>query len=165
MKNTKRLAACSLVVSLCTVCMLLGALLELGMYLSPMLSAIALIPLGQKYGKKYHLMAWIASSVLCLILVPNPEQNLLFLAFFGWYPAARASLQKLKKPLRILVKLLLFNVTMIAVEALVMLVLVPEVMGAGLLLAFLILMNILMVCFDRLLPWMELLLARLTKYL
>ena len=165
MIRTKRLAACSLTVALCTVCMLLGALLELGIYAAPMLSSVALIPIGLKYGKKYQLTAWIAASLLCMILVPNAEQNLLFFGLFGWYPAARTAFQKLKKPLRILVKLLLFNVIIIAVEALVMLVLVPEVMGIGLLAAFLLLMNILMFCFDRLLPLMELLAMRLIKYL
>ena len=165
MIRSKRLAACSLVASLSVVVMLLGAVLELGIYAAPLICAVALLPIGQKYGTKYQLLVWAAVSLLSFILVPNPEQNLLFFGFFGWYPIARPKLQRLPKVLRTVVKLLLFNAVMIAVEALVMLVLVPEIMGAALLLVFLALMNILLLCFDRILPLAEILMSRLAKYI
>ena len=165
MIRSKRLAACSLVASLCVVVMLLGALLELGIYAAPLICAVALLPIGQKYGTKYQLLVWAAVSLLSFILVPNPEQNLLFFGIFGWYPIARPALQRFPRMLRIVFKLALFNAVVIAVEALVMLVLVPEMMGAELMILFLVLMNILLLCFDRLLPLAEILMARLTKYI
>jgi len=165
MIRSKRLAACALVTSLCVVVMLLGAVLELGIYAAPMVCAVALLPVGQKYGRKYQLLVWLAVSLLSFMMVPNPEQNLLFFGIFGWYPIARPVLQRFPRMLRIVFKLALFNAVVIAVEALVMLVLVPESMGLGLMLVFILLMNILFLCFDRILPLAEYFMTRLIKYI
>ena len=165
MIRTKRLAACSLVTAFCVVVMLLGALAELGMYAAPLAAAIALMPIGTKYGVKYHLLAWLAVSLLSLILVPNAEQNLLFLGIVGWYPVIRPRLQRRPKMLRLLLKLLLFNAVLLAVEAIVMLVLGGELLGPWLMILFLLLMNILLFVFDRLIPIAEILLRRLLPYL
>ncbi|MBQ4040946.1 MAG: hypothetical protein IJC91_07420, partial [Oscillospiraceae bacterium] len=132
--------------------MLLGAVLELGMYAAPLLAGICLLPYGQKYGIKYQIIVYLAVSFLSFILVPNIEQNLMFAGLFGWYPALRPALQGLSKLPRIVVKLLIFNVTIIAIEALVMLVLVPEVLGGGLIAALLVLGNITFILYDCIIP-------------
>lgn len=138
--------------AVCAVLMLLGAVLELGMYAAPLLAGICLLPYGQKYGIKYQIIVYLAVSFLSFILVPNIEQNLMFAGLFGWYPALRPALQGLSKLPRIVVKLLIFNVTIIAIEALVMLVLVPEVLGGGLIAALLVLGNITFILYDCIIP-------------
>lgn len=165
MKESKRLAACSLMVSLTVVLMVLGAVLELGTYAAPMLASLCLIPVGQRYGKKYQTLLWLAASGLSFLLVPNPEQNLMFFGVFGWYPIVRSRIQKLPLLGRVTVKFLAFNMVMLAIEALVMLVLIPETMSTGMLAAFLILMNVLFFCYDYLLPLMERLVHRFERYL
>ena len=66
MRNTaKRMALCAMLAALCVVLMVLGAVLELGMYAAPMLAGLLFIPVGQKYGKKYHGILFVASSLLC----------------------------------------------------------------------------------------------------
>ena len=128
--STKRMATCSMMAALSVVLMVLGAILELGMYACPLFAGLCFIPIGQKYGRKYHITLYVASSILCFLMVPNMEENLMFAGLFGWYPIVRPSLQKLPKILRWICKLAIFNVVVIAIEWLVMAILVPEVMGA-----------------------------------
>ena len=149
--------------AVCVVLMLLGAVLELGMYAAPLLAGVCLIPYGRKYGTKHQLIVFAAVSLLSFILVPNVEQNLMFAGFFGWYPMLRPALGKIPKGLRITVKLLIFNAVIIAIEALVMLVLVPEALGSVLTVLLLVLGNVTFLLYDFVLPVLELRLNRIMK--
>ena len=160
MGNTKRLAVCSMVGAVCVVLMLLGSILDLGMYAVPLFVGLFLIPIGEKYGRKYQTMLWIVIGILSFMLVPNVEQNLMFFGLFGWYPILYPTLQKLPKLLRVIVKLALFNGVVIAIEALVILVLVPEVLGAGILSVLLLMGNVIFLLYDLLIPKMNFLLRR-----
>ena len=164
MRNqTKRMATCAMMTALCVVLMWLGAILELGMYVAPLFAGLCLIPIGQKYGSKYQLTVGVASSLLSLMLVPNIEQNLLYVGLFGWYPVLRPKLQKLPKVLSFLAKLLIFNVVVIAIEALVICLLVPEALTAWMIVLLLVLANITFLAYDFLIPRMEILMSRITK--
>lgn len=160
---SKRISVCSMMAAVGVVVMLLGAVLGLGMYVCPVIVGLCLIPIGRDYGTKYQIMLWIVISILSFILVPNPEENLMFAGLFGWYPALWPKLQKLPKLLRLLLKLLLFNVIVIAIEALVMLVLVPEIMGTAMLLVLLVLGNIVFLLYDKLIPRFDIIARRYLK--
>lgn len=151
--------------ALSVVLMVLGAVLELGMYACPLFAGLCFIPIGQKYGRKYHITLFAASSLLCFLMVPNMEENLMFAGLFGWYPIVRPSLQKLPKVLRWIAKLAIFNVVVIAIEWLVMTVLVPETIGGVLLWVLLLLGNITFLAYDFMIPKVEVLLGRIGKLL
>ena len=159
MRKSRTMATCAMVSALCVVLMILGGILELGMYAAPMFAGLCLIPVGKLFGKKYQIMVWITVSALCFLLVPHAEQNLIFAAFFGWYPIVRSRLEKLPRGISFLCKLLVFNGSIIAIEALVMLVLVPEILGGGFLAVLLILANITFVLYDFVIPKMEIILG------
>ena len=161
--SAKRMAMCAMMAALCVVLMLLGAVLELGMYAAPLLAGLLLIPIGKAYGKKYHWMLFAVAAVLCFLLVPNIEQNLVFVSLFGWYPILRPLLQKLPKVLRLPVKLVIFNGLIIAIEALVMLVLAPEAMEGIFLWLLLALANVTFLAYDFMLPRLEGLLGKIIK--
>ena len=162
--ESKRLAACSMTAALCVVLMWLGFVLEIGIYLSPIVSGFLLIPVRKQYGYKYLVAVLAASGLLSLILVPNAEQNLLYIGLFGWYPALRNHLHKLTALPAIAAKLVIFNAIVLLVETLVINVLAPEVIPswmAGLLLVF---ANIAFLLYDYLLPRIEMLLGRFSKF-
>lgn len=163
--STRRMAICSMMAALSVVLMVLGAVLELGMYACPLFAGLCFIPIGQKYGRKYHITLFVASSLLCFLMVPNMEENLMFAGLFGWYPIVRPSLQKLPKVIRWAAKLVIFNVVVIAIEWLVMTVLVPETIGGVLLWVLLILGNITFLAYDFMIPKVEVLLGRISKLL
>lgn len=162
-KNSKRIAVCGVTAALGVVIMLLGAVLGIGMYLAPMLVGACLIPIGREWGAKYQILLWAAISLLCLMLVSDLEENLMFLGLFGWYPILRPTLQKLSPVLRVVVKLLIFNVVVIALELLLLLVLAPESMGAAWTALLLILGNVTFLIYDFVIPKFELLAAKYLK--
>ena len=161
MNSSKRIAECGMMAALCVVIMLVGAWLGIGLYASPMFAGLFLIPPGRKYGRKYHLTLWLAVSVISLILVPEIEQNLMFLCFFGCYPIIQPYFHKIqRKWLRVAAKLLYFNIVILAVEGLVMYVLAPESMTAAVMIAFMVMFNFTFICYDFVAPRFELLLNR-----
>ena len=163
--SAKAMATCSMMAALSVVLMALGAVLELGMYACPLFAGLCFIPIGQKYGRKYHISLYVVSSILCFLLIPNMEENLMFAGLFGWYPIVRPSLQKLPKVLRWIAKLAIFNAVVVAIEWLVMTVLVPEAIGGILLWVLLILGNITFLAYDFMIPRLEVLVGRITKLL
>ena len=162
-RQSKQIAVCGITTALGVVFMSLGTFLELGMYLIPMLIGMFLASIGRAWGKKFQILLWLAIGLLCVILVPSPEQNLMFLGLFGWYPILRPTLQKLSKVLRIVVKFLIFNIIVIGLESLVILVLVPESLGTTLTILLLVLGNITFFVYDLAIPRFEILIANYLK--
>lgn len=163
MEQTKRLTVCAMMAAVSVVLMLLGAVLQLGTYAAPLLTGMALIPIGNRYGRKYQVMLWIVISVLCFMLIPAAEQNMMFAGLFGWYPIVYPTLQKLPRLLRMAVKLVLFNGVVIAMESALILLIAPEAMETGMVLLLLALGNVTFLLYDCLIPKTELILQRILK--
>lgn len=156
-EKSKRIAVCGVMTALGVVIMMLGAFLGIGIYLAPMLIGVCLIPIGREWGTKYHILLWIAISLLSVVLISNPEENLMFLCLFGWYPVLRPVLQKLTLILRVIAKLLIFNVIVIALELLLLWVLVPESIGTAWAVLLLVLGNVAFLIYDFAIPRFEIL--------
>ena len=163
MGQTKRLTMCAMMAAVSVVLMLLGAVLQLGTYAAPLLTGMVLIPIGDRYGRKYQVMLWLVISVLCFMLLPAAEQNMMFAGLFGWYPIAYPTLQKLPRLMRLPVKLLLFNGVVFAMEALLLWVIAPEAMELTMMLLLLALGNVTFLLYDYLIPKTELILRRIMK--
>ena len=141
--------------ALSIVILMVGASIGIGTYAAPMLAAPLLSPVGRAMGKKYHVLLWIAVSLLSFLLVADVEQNLMYLCLFGLYPIIRPWFHRQKKSLQIPLKLLYFNAVVVSMEALLMLVLVPEVFGLWANLLLLLMGNAVFFCYDRLIPRIE----------
>lgn len=152
MRQSKVIASCGMMAALSIVIMILGAALGLGLYVSPMLAGLCLIPIGNKFGAKYQWTLWAAVSLLSFLLVPEIEQNLLYLTLFGLYPILQPHFMRLPRRLILPCKLLYFNLVVVAVEALVMLLLVPEAITPVLAIALLTLGNALFLMYDFIVP-------------
>ncbi len=163
MNKSKRMAISGVFSALCVIIMFLGAVLELGMYTSPLLAGVILMLIGQKYGRKWHLSMFVAVSLLCLLLVPHMEANLMFMGFFGWYPIIRPDLQKLPKIPRITAKLIIFNLSIIIIEYLVITLFIPEVLTPWMTALLLALANIAFLMYDKAIPRLEYLMLRIGK--
>ena len=152
MKQSKIIATCGMMTALAVVIMIIGALMGIGMYVSPMFAGLCLVPVGEKFGKKYHICLWLAVSMLSFMLVPELEQNLMFVCVFGSYPILYSYFQKLSQKIRIVAKLLYFNVVIIALEYIIMTLLVPEVFEPIWLAVLLLGANFVFVCYDKIIP-------------
>lgn len=160
MKKTKAVATCGLLTALSVVLMLIGHIIDIGLYAAPMLAGLCLLPVGRNYGVRYQITVWLAISVLSFILVPNIEENLTFLLIFGLYPILRDRFSRLGKVIGTLVKFLYFNVIFTAIEMLMLFVIAPEAIDLPLMLLLLACGNLMFIAYDFILPKMEYLLNR-----
>lgn len=160
MKQSKLMATCGMTVALSVVIMLIGGILELGTFASPMVAGLLLMPVARQFGRKYQVCVWIAVSVLSFLLVPNVEADLMYLTLLGLYPVLYPNFQRLQGALRWICKLAFFNVVVIAVEALVVMLLIPEVLTGWMIALLLVLGNICFLLYDLILPRAEMILQR-----
>lgn len=113
MKNGARVALTGVVCALAVVVMLLTALPTMQIGLPVVAGALLIVPVVE-CGVRWGVTGYAATAVLSLILAPSMESKLLFLMFFGYYPVIKALIERLRaRPLRILLKLLLFNGAML----------------------------------------------------
>lgn len=154
-----RVALCGVLAALMAAILLLGTMIPGTTYLCPALAGAFLIPVLWELGIKAGLLVYGVVSLLSLLLTPDKEAALFFVLLFGWYPLLRPRLQHLKKkPLRGVVKFLLFNLSLLVIALLTVFVLgLPLVeeggpVGPAILMAgFLILGNVSFLLYDILL--------------
>ena len=106
-----RLAFCSIVAAAGTAVMLLTALLPIGTYALPALAGALLIPVVAEAGAGWAFRVYLAEALLTALLAADKEAALLFLLFFGYYPALKAVLERRlrSRALCAAVKLAVFN--------------------------------------------------------
>ena len=161
--KTRVLALGAILSALAVVVMMLGGLIPAATFCCPMLAGFLTIPILCECGAGMALCAWAAISILSCLLGPDKEAAAIYL-FLGWYPVLRPKLEKLRQPLRFLLKLLIFNCAVFAVYSLLLFVLGLESlraefsdMGKIMLLVTLVLGNGIFILFDFVLPRLELL--------
>ena len=158
-RRSFRVAFCGVMAGLMVALMLLGTLIPLSTYICPMLAGALAVPVVWELGKGSGWVLYAAVSVLSLILAPDKEAALLYVLLLGWYPVLRPGLMRItRRPVRILVKLLLFNAAVCAVYALLLFVFVsPDLQTeaaewtGGMLLGMLFLGNLTFLVYDQLL--------------
>lgn len=161
--SARPVAHCAITAALCVVIMLLGALLELGIYAAPLLAGLCFLPIGERFGRRWHICVYMVSAVLCVLFVPNMEENAMFIAIFGWYPILWPILQKLPFLLRWLCKLAIFNIAVITAEWLVLKFLAPELIDSVFMWILLGLGNVTFVVYDILIPKIQILLRQIFR--
>ena len=91
-----------------TALMLLGGVIPVFTYVSPLLASLFLIPVEHAAGRKAAAAVWVITSVLTLLLGADKEAAF-FYVFFGWYPLMKPVLDRIRgRRLRLLIKFLLF---------------------------------------------------------
>ena len=157
-KKSRRMALCGMMAALAVVVMLLGGVIPLATFCCPMFASLALLPILAESGRKWTVRTYAAVAALSLMLCPDKEAALLF-AFLGYYPAIKPALDRIgKKPLRIAAKLGVFNLAAGSMLLLIAFVLnmqaiVAEYAAMGVIggAAFVVLANVTMLMYDRML--------------
>lgn len=113
-KSSTQIALGGLSAALCLVVMLATALLPFATYALPALAGILLIPVAVELGIKTAWITYSAVSLLSLLIIPDRETALMFIAFFGYYPFLKLKLDRIKPfIIRVFLKLSIFNLTII----------------------------------------------------
>lgn len=157
-KNARRIAISGMMVALATGILLMGGVIPAATFCGPALAGLLLVPVLAEGGRRYALGAWLAISALGLMLCADKEAALLF-AFLGYYPAVKWPLEARLKPWpRLLAKLALWNASAGLMAALIFYVFRMEQviaeyreMSRIMLVAFILLANVTLLVYDRLL--------------
>ena len=113
--SPRKVAFGGIACALSLACMFLSALVPFAEYTCPALAGIILIALVVDFGRRTAWIAYAAVAVLTIFITPNKEAAMLFIAFLGYYPIAKSSIERLKSRIaEWAVKLLLFNTACIS---------------------------------------------------
>ncbi len=156
--QSRKIAFCGLMVALSVTLMLSGGLIPVATYCVPMACGVLLLPIMIEFGKKSAWSAYIAVSLLAVLLGIDKEAAF-FYVFLGYYPIVKWSIDRIQgKVFRLLIKLLIFNGAVLLMYAVLgfalnMDALVAEFsqMGAVLLVLFILMLNACLLLYDRLL--------------
>ena len=150
-------ALCGMAVAFSVVLMLLGAILPVAMFIAPALGGILIAVVQAECGARPAWTAYAAASVLGVLLVPDKETALFFVALLGYYPLVKPWFDRLRPAvLRVGAKLLLCNGSVLVLYG-VLLVFFPggqmadELQAAALVMAAVTLLigNVAFLLFDR----------------
>ena len=115
MKQSIKIAFCGVVSALGVVLMLFQGIEPIASIAVPALVGCLLIPVVAEAGLAWAFGTYGATAALTLLLAPDREAALIYLLFFGYYPALYAVLGRIpQKPLRYGAKLLVFNLAAVA---------------------------------------------------
>lgn len=157
-QQSRKIAFCGLMVALSVTLMLCGGLIPIATYCVPMACGALLLPVMIEYGKRSAWSTYAAVSLLSVLLGIDKEAAFFYM-FLGYYPILKWSIDRIKrKPLRLLAKLLIFNGSVLLMYAVLgfilnMDALVAEFsqMGMILLVLFILMLNVCLLLYDRLL--------------
>ncbi|MBR5226168.1 MAG: hypothetical protein IKV90_10985 [Clostridia bacterium] len=157
-KESSKIAFCGLMVALSVTLMLTGGLIPVATYCAPMAGGLLLLPVLLEYGKKAAWTAYAAVSLITLLLGVDKEAAFFYL-FLGHYPLLKWEIERIKnKKLHFPCKLLFFNIAVVSMYLMLgfvlnMQALIQEFtqMGAVLLAVFLLMLNVCLLLYDRLL--------------
>ena len=152
-----KMAFCGMLVALSVVLMLSGGLIPIATYCAPMFCALLLLPILMEYGKKAAWTAFAAVAMISLILGIDKEAAFFYL-FIGHYPLLKWEIERIKsKPKKNIIKLLVFNLSIALMylflgTVLGMHAVVAEFgeMNAAMLAVFLVMLNVCLLLYDRL---------------
>lgn len=93
---------------------LLGTVFPYATFALPAMAGLALVPVAIEAGRRWGWLTFAAVAALNLLLTPSLEAKILFVAFLGYYPLLKLSLDPLSPWVSWPVKFALFNATIIA---------------------------------------------------
>ncbi|MBR5090498.1 MAG: hypothetical protein IK093_13800 [Ruminiclostridium sp.] len=124
-------AFCGIVTALAAVFMFMSLIPSFA-YVVPAFAGIVIWTVSEHMSVKWAYLCYAATALLSVMLIPEPEANLFFIFFFGYYPTLCILLQKIKsKVLCFIVKLAIFNVAVVAAYQLLIILLSAEEMLEG----------------------------------
>ena len=109
-----RVALGGIVSAFCLMSMFLTGIFPLLYLVLPMISGVLLLIVVMEVSLQWAWVTYIAVGLLSLFVTYDKEAALIFILFFGSYPIFRNYLNRIKSgSVRTVIKLLLFNISMI----------------------------------------------------
>ena len=152
MKKTSYTTISGMVSALSVVIMLLTNIMPSMMYVIPIITGAIVFAVNEIIGKKWALGVFFVTSFISFVLLTDKEAALNYTLFFGYYPLLKPLYEKLPKVLSWGVKVLTFNVALVAIGLIVTFIFklpfLDEDMGKFTIPIFAVLFNIVFVMYD-----------------
>ena len=154
MKTSVKVSIGGVIAALSIVLMLLTAVIPFGTFAFPTFAGFMLVVIVIEIGYGAAFGVYAAVALLSFLLVPDKEAALMYTIFLGYYPIVKSLIERIRnKAVQYVVKLVLFNVCMIAAFFIaVNLLSIPaesyNLFGFNMPLAFLLLGNVVFVLYD-----------------
>lgn len=133
--NTSRIALCGVIAALSVVVMFLTGVVPVATFALPAVAGCFLIAVVAETSVRHGIAVYAVVSVLSVLLVPDREAVLIYVLFFGYYPALYGVLSRIRnRALCWIAKLAVFNGAMLAESLLAVFLLgipVEEMMPMG----------------------------------
>ena len=115
MKQTSKTALGGIVSALSVTLMLLTGIIPFMTYALPLAAGALLILMVIEINKRWAFIVYAAVSLLGILVVPDKEAAVFYIAFFGYYPIIKSTLEKhLNIVVEWVVKMLIFNLSTVA---------------------------------------------------
>lgn len=110
--------------ALAVVVLTMGSILPLATFCAPALAGLCAVPVAMELGLKAGMAVYVITGVLSLFLCPDKEAVFIFLFLLGYYPLLKPRLDRIaRRPLRLLAKLAVCNLSVLACYGLLLAVL------------------------------------------
>lgn len=108
-----RISFCAIISAICVIFMF-GALIPSLAYAVPAVAGILIWTICEQINIKWAFLSYAAVVLLSFMLIPEIEADFFLLSLFGYYPTLCEILKRIKnKIVRYVVKLLIFNVSVV----------------------------------------------------
>ena len=113
-RQTSRIALCGVVAALSVVVLFMTGIVPVATVALPAVAGCFLIAVVAETNVRWGVMVYAVVSVLSLFLVPDREAALLYVVFFGYYPALYGALGRVRnRVLCWVLKFLVFNAAIV----------------------------------------------------
>ena len=119
MHESTKAALGGIISALAVIVMLVTYLSPLLVYTAPPFAGLLLILIVNELGNKWAIGTYVSISLLSVFFIADKESAVFFTMFFGYYPILKLWLDAHLKirPLRIILKLMIFNLSIAAAVA------------------------------------------------
>jgi len=115
MKQSSKTALGGIVSALSITLMLLTGIIPFMTYALPLMAGSLIILMVIEINKRWAFVVYAAVSLLSVFVVPDKEAAVFYIAFFGYYPIIKSTLEKhLPIVLEWVVKFIVFNASTVA---------------------------------------------------
>lgn len=123
LRNSTRIALSGILCSLAVLMMFMTGLLPFFQYALPAMSGLFIVIIVLENNFSTGVVAYFATSIIVFLLSPDREAAILYIMFFGHYGIVKSKIDLLSsKILKIILKLLTFNVSIITAYYLISLI-------------------------------------------
>lgn len=116
MRESSKAALGGIISALAVVVMLVTYLSPFLVYTAPAFAGILLLVIVNELGYRWAFGTYVSISILSVFFIADKEAAVYFTMFFGYYPILKLLLEQRlhKKPVRALLKFLIFNASIAA---------------------------------------------------